>query len=196
MNLGYVAPVIKEGKPTAKLCVDEITKESAKWKNATIFYVIGEAPTIAYLKVYLQKQCGIKGESEIYYHNEGYFLIRFELRLEKEKMLYEGPFMMASRPIILKEWIPDFYFEKEVLREVPLWVRLPKLPLNYWSGDSLSMIGSVLGKPLCADECATLQKRISYAKLLVEVDITKPLVYKVQIEGEQGKMMDQQVFYE
>lgn len=196
MDLGYVAPMIKDGKPTAKLCVSELEKESAKWKNAIILYVIGEEPTIAYLKNYLQTQCGILGEFEIYYHNEGYFLVRFELSSDKDRMVYEGPYMLSSRPIIVKSWVADFSLEKEVLREVPLWVRLPKLPLNFWSGDSLSRIGSVIGKPVCADECTTLPKRISYARLLIEVDITKPILYKIQIEGEEGKMIEQQVFYE
>lgn len=37
---------------------------------------------------------------------------------------------------------------------------------------------------------------ISYARLLIEVDITQPLLYKVQIEGDEGKMIKQQVLYE
>lgn len=111
-------------------------------------------------------------------------------------MMLEGPFMIANRPIIFKEWVAEFYFEKEVLKEVPLCIRLPNLPLTYWSDDSLSRIGSVIGKPLCADECTSQQKRISYARLLVEVDITKSLMYKAQIESDNGEMVEQQVFYE
>lgn len=86
--------------------------------------------------------------------------------------------------------------EHEVLKEIHLWVRLPNLPLNCWSGDSLSRVGSVIGKPICADECTTQQNRISYARMLVEVDITKPLIYKIQIEGEKGLEIQQQVYYE
>lgn len=123
-------------------------------------------------------------------------MIKFELIADKDKMIFEGPYMIGSRPIIVKEWTSDFSFEKEVLREVPLWVRLPKLPLTCWSGDSLSRIGSVIGKPVCADKCTSKQQRISYARLLIEVDITKPLVYKVQIEGEKGMVMEHQVYYE
>lgn len=82
-----------------------------------------------------------------------------------------------------------------MLKEIPPWVRLPKLPLPYWSGDSLSRIGSVIGKLVCADECATQHKRISYARLLIEVDITKPLIYKIQKEGDRDKVMEKHVYY-
>lgn len=164
MALGYVALQLKHGIPTAKLQVNEIEKEAMKWRNEIIFYVIGDNPTISYLTNYLHKQCEIKGATEIFYHAEGYYVVRFDNSADKEKMLYEGPYMLASRPIIVKEWCPDFCFEKKVLKEVPLWVRLSRLPLTCLSEDSLSRIGSVIGKPVCADECTSKQQRISNAR--------------------------------
>lgn len=104
--------------------------------------------------------------------------------------------MIASRPVIVKDWRADFCLKDEVLREMPLWVRLPNMPLNCWSTDSLSRIGSVVGKPICADKCTSLQSRISYARLLVEVDVTKPLIYKIPVVGENGLELMQQVYYE
>lgn len=196
MALGYVAPVVKQGKATAKLCATEIAKEAQKWKRAIILYVIGDAPTITYLRDYLQKQCEVGGAMEIFYNHEGYFVIKFENPRDKARLLGEGPYTIANRPMIMKDWMADFNFENEVLKEVPLWVRLPNLPLTCWSGDSLSRIGSVLGKPVCADECTSQQKRISYARLLVEVDITQPLIYRVPIEDDKGLMVEQQVIYE
>jgi len=70
---------------------------------------------------------------------------------------------------------------------VPLWIQLPNLPLTCWGLDSLSRIGSTLGNPLFADECTSRQSRISYARLLVENDVTRPLLYKVMVESLDGK---------
>lgn len=92
------------------------------------------------------------GNMEIFYHDDGYFVVRFETRDDKERMLMGGPFMIANRPIVVKEWVAEFNFEKEVLKEVPLWIRLPNLPLPFWSEKSLSRMGSIMGKPICADE--------------------------------------------
>lgn len=66
MSLGYVAPVLKNGIPTAKLCESEMEKETAKWKHAIILYIIGETPTISYLRIFLQKQCAIEGAMDIF----------------------------------------------------------------------------------------------------------------------------------
>lgn len=79
---------------------------------------------------------------------------------------------------------------------VPLWIQLPSLPLNCWGSDSLSRIGSTLGKPMFADECTTNQTRISYARLLVEVDVTQPLSYMTLVEDPSGKTFEQKVRYD
>lgn len=143
MSLEYVAPIIEQGKPTAQLSDGEIANEVAKWKNSVILYVIGESPTITYLRKYPKDQCVVEGLVEIFYHNEGYFLIRFEERKDKDKMLFEGSYTLANRLVIIKEWVADFCFKKEVLKEISLLVRLPNLPLQCWSNDLLSRIGSV-----------------------------------------------------
>lgn len=67
-------------------------------------------------------------------------------------MLSSGPHAFFGRPMIIKPWSASFNFQDEILRVIPLWVRLPNLPLNCWGPDSLSRIGSLIGVPLYADE--------------------------------------------
>ncbi|XP_059315396.1 uncharacterized protein LOC132066006 [Lycium ferocissimum] len=69
---------------------------------------------------------------EIYYHNDGYFLVKFATKEDHELVLYSGPYMLNNRPVIVKGWTPGFNFNDEVLRTIPLWVRLPNLPLSCW----------------------------------------------------------------
>lgn len=57
-------------------------------------------------------------------------MVKCGSREVKEKLLFEGPYMIASRPVIVKDWRADFCLKDEVLKEIPLWVRLPNLPLN------------------------------------------------------------------
>lgn len=47
--------------------------------------------------------------------------------------------------------------------------------LIYWSTDSLSKNGSVIGNPKCVHDCTSQQKRLNYAGLLIEVDDTNIL---------------------
>lgn len=95
--------------------------------------------------------------------------------------------------MIVKRWSTNFDLYEEVLRVIPVWCTLPKLPLHCWGKKSLSRIVSAIGVPLYADDCTSKQLRVSYARVLVEVDITKPLVKQVRIRDRVGKEFAQLV---
>ncbi|XP_056698054.1 uncharacterized protein [Spinacia oleracea] len=136
---------------------------------------------------------------QIFLHDEGYFVIRFQSKKDKESVLGAGPHMFFGKPMIFKPWTASFNFQEELLRVVPVWVRLPNLPLSCWGGgggDSLSRIGSLLGDPLFADDCTSKQQRISFARILIEVDVTGDLPKSVQIQDPMGNIVKQVVEYE
>lgn len=195
-KLGFVAPTITEGKPIAKLTADDFTLNSKKWMNSIIFYVIGQKPTIASVYRFISYNWNHVARPKVYMHDQGYFVICFETAKDLHEILYAGPHMFFGKPTIAKLWTPNFNLHDEVLRTVPLWVKFPNLPLNCWSVDALSRIASVLGEPLCADECTTRQLRISFARVLVDVDVTKELKHSVWVESPDGSQIEQKVIYE
>ncbi|WMV29743.1 hypothetical protein MTR67_023128 [Solanum verrucosum] len=132
----------------------------------------------------------------ILYHINGYFVVRFANEEERDIVLCSGPHHLLRRPVIMKPWVPEFNFKDEILSTIPLWVKLPNLPLNCWNSVVLSKIGSSLGKPLYADECKTQTNRISFARILVEVDVTRPLAKVTKIQDPKGKIVEQKIWYE
>lgn len=93
-------------------------------------------------------------------------------------------------------WNENFDFVDEVCKKFPIWVKLPSLPMVYWGEDSLSRICSVIGVPMCADECTSGAKRLTYARVRVEVDVTQKLLTEIQVENGDGRMFKQRVIYE
>lgn len=61
--------------------------------------------------------------------------------------------------------------------------------------DSLSRIGSGLGIPLYADEFTSKIERISYAMLLVEMDVTKGMPTVLKVMDPKGKVFEQSIDY-
>lgn len=78
----------------------------------------------------------------------------------------------------------------------PVWVKLHGLPLSCWSIDSLSRIRSAIGVPKKVGECTVAVKRVSYARLLVHVDLTMPHIREIIIEVKGGNEFLQSVKYE
>lgn len=98
--------------------------------------------------------------------------------------------------MVVKKWSEEFDFVRDILRRVPIWVKLHHLPLNCWGIDALSRIGSLVGIPICADEATSQQSRMDYARMLIEVDITRPLVEEVQVRRVSGHLFTQNVQFE
>lgn len=55
---------------------------------------------------------------------------------------------------------------------------------------------SKIGNPLCSDAMTGRKERISYARVLVEVDVAKKLVSEVTIKLPYGNRREQHVIYE
>ncbi|XP_060212045.1 uncharacterized protein LOC132639621 [Lycium barbarum] len=68
--------------------------------------------------------------------------------------------------------------------------------MSYWSPDSLNRVASAIGTPLFADECTTKKTRISFARILIEVNVTKTLPTKIIVKDPNGNEIVQVVDYD
>jgi hypothetical protein len=89
-----------------------------------------------------------------------------------------------------------FDFSSEEMTRVPIWVKFPNLPLCCWSPSCLSKIASVLGKPIQCDQMTYNLSRLSYARVLVELDLREDLQHYVEVSLLSGRILHQKVVYE
>nr|TKS15849.1 hypothetical protein D5086_0000028840 [Populus alba] len=82
------------------------------------------------------------------------------------------------------------------MHTVPVWVKFPNLQLQCWSLKCLSKIASVLRKPVQSDMLTHTMLRLSYAKVLVEVNLLSDLPYSIDVNLPNGSLLKQQVIYE
>ncbi|KAK4423208.1 hypothetical protein Salat_1903600 [Sesamum alatum] len=77
--------------------------------------------------------------------------------------------------------MPDcFEFKEDDISITPVWAIFPSLPLECWHPNALGKIGSRLGTPIAMDSLTMSMERVSYARILVEVDASKKLVDQVE----------------
>lgn len=93
---------------------------------------------------------------------------------------------MANRSLVLKCWQPNMQFLKGDLIRVPVWVRLYNVPLEYWTIKRLSCVASAIGVPFHADHTTLLCKRLRYARVCVEINVSKMLVNEYDLHCPNG----------
>jgi hypothetical protein len=99
---------------------------------------------------------------------KGYFVFVFENPEDKNLIFRNGPYFMGPQGLYLNKWTPDFDPAQDVPSAVPVWVRLPHLPLHCWNQKSLHAIGNTLGRYI---DQAVRKDQYSCARICVEVDL-------------------------
>jgi len=64
---------------------------------------------------------------------------------DKDRVFDGGPYFFASAGFYMRPWKANFVHEKETFTQVPVWIHLFSLPIDYWGLATLKLIGDRLG---------------------------------------------------
>lgn len=196
LAMEFVAPKRVNGAVEVKIEEADIMSEVKFWASSLIMYVLGGDLSMSAVKQFMIRNWNFVKLPDMFYNEEGYFILRFHSSSDKDAVMMQGPYTIRNMPMLLRDWKPDFNLKRDMLRTLPIWVKLPQLPLYLWGIKSLSKIGSAIGNPLVTDECTAHKLRVSYARLLIEVDVTQELPHDITIRDNEGNKMTQVVEYE
>ena len=110
-----------------------------------------------------------------------YYLIRFSLKEDHDTILIKDPWFIGEHFLSIRPWEANFRPEEDNIASVAVWVRLPRLPIEYYDVEALKEIGQAIGTVLRIDTHTATEARGRYARLCVQIDIDKPLIYTVLI---------------
>jgi hypothetical protein len=105
-------------------------------------------------------------------------LFEFTSKEDKELIFRNGPYFMGPQGLYLNKWTPDFDPAEDVPSAVPVWVRLPNLPIHCRNWVSLKHIGDALGKFI---DRANNKDQYDCARICVEVDLEVGLPEAIKI---------------
>ncbi|KAK4736499.1 hypothetical protein R3W88_000196 [Solanum pinnatisectum] len=126
-----------------------------------------------------------KGVNKVAQVNKGVFLVRFQSKEERDKVVEEGVIMFDRKPVVIRPWKADIDVTKEKVDKVPIWIRLVGLD-----------IAGLVGIPLRADKATTNRERMTYARLLMEIPLNQEYPTCIMFENENGNIVEQRVEYE
>ncbi|KAL0297906.1 UNVERIFIED_CONTAM: hypothetical protein Scaly_3079600 [Sesamum calycinum] len=92
-----------------------------------------------------------------------------------EEVLEGGPWLFQGQPIVLQRWEPGMVLRKHKHTQVPVWIRLRHLPVEFWTDDGLSTVASGVGRPLYQDTITRTCTRLDFARVCVMLDISSTL---------------------
>jgi len=153
-------------------------------------------PYYVYFSAYIKRVWNPKGVGDVFSRDNGFFLIKFDLEMNYNRILKGGPWFMDSKLIIMKKWEANFNFEKAVLTLYPVWMKLNNLNLALWNTSCISKLASIIGTPLDIDESTRLVKRIKFVRVLIEMKASSPLPTSIKAVDKHGNIYTQEAEYE
>ncbi|XP_077220979.1 uncharacterized protein LOC143854759 [Tasmannia lanceolata] len=138
------------------------------------------------LKDNLTRKWKLKGEMHLMALHKGFYLFKFSCPEDCLSVLETENHSYAGKPLIIKRWTPKALLDQGKITKVPIWIKFPGLPLEFWNQNGISKIASLIGTPLYMDSHIAECTRLSFARLCVEIQIGAKLPDSVIIETPEG----------
>ncbi|CAI0377992.1 unnamed protein product [Linum tenue] len=91
--------------------------------------------------------------------------------------------MLGDTYLTVMRWYKSFNPWKSVVKSTLVWVQLPDLPIEFINNEAAMKIGVMIGHSVWVDRATEIGARGNYARVCVEVDLTRPLLSRYKVEG-------------
>jgi len=172
---------------------EDVDAVEEAWGYCLVGQFAGRFPGVAAVRSLRE---GWKVQCTHWLHRSGWIVFKFLSEEDRLEVLNGGPYFAYGRNLMLKILPRCFTFGDEEVATIPLWIQLPDLPLDCWNVRALSKIASRVGNPITTDKLTRTKERLSFARVMVEVDVSKELVSSVEMRLPTGVVYHQAVVFE
>lgn len=124
-----------------------------------------------YVKEFLKSAWKLKNDFTMKSFGERMLSFEFVTEEDRLRVLELGCLHIASQLFVVRAWQLFMEAEIEEMKTIPIWVIFKRFPMELWDEEGFSVVGSVVGNPLFTDTLTEERKRMSYARVCVEIDI-------------------------
>lgn len=120
LKMRFMAPMIIDGLTEVEIESSDTISETDYWKNGLILFAIGEELSMNAIKQFIGRAWRFVAMPEIYYHEDGYFIVRFLKSEDREEVLKRGPYTIFSSPLFMRKWTKDFIKTDQMMCLMPI----------------------------------------------------------------------------
>ncbi|XP_057733875.1 uncharacterized protein LOC130949067 [Arachis stenosperma] len=147
----------------AKSCLAE------PYKEAIVIKVLDKHYGYTALMHKLQIVWRIKGGFDLLDVGFGYFLVKFDIAADREKVILGGPWLIDGHYVAVKPWDVDF--------------RPCKKSFGSMLEQAMLQIASAIGISVKVDLATKLAERGKYARACVQINLELPVIKHIIVEG-------------
>lgn len=181
--------VVKEGVAEVSISKEVFADVEPLWKCFVVGYFMNDAPHIGSIHATVNRiwnPPGKKAKIDVQFIGKTTVLFRIEDAAVRNRILNRKFWHISEVPLMLGEWTPETAHSPPDLSAMPLWVDLLNVPGYLYSKEGLKFLARTSGKFIKLHPNTERCIRMDVARVLVEVDLTKPLPNKISFQSREG----------
>ncbi|KAL8166809.1 hypothetical protein V2J09_008308 [Rumex salicifolius] len=169
--------------PIVTISNDVLEALATTWKNSIVIKALGTKIPYEIMQRKLRELWKPKSRMRVIDLPNGYYLIKFKEEADYMGVLIGGPWTIFGHYVIIKPWSPNFNPLTDVISTSPAWIRLHDLPVILYEESILLQLASAIGKPIKVDQQTLHTNRGRFARICIELDLSRPLKGAIIING-------------
>ncbi|XP_030540728.2 uncharacterized protein LOC115748390 [Rhodamnia argentea] len=179
-NLSYVAPLIEDGEPIVDITPEIVANQNPMLRESIVGYFLGKKIFFKITEEAIKKAWGAH-VMDVRMHENGFYFTHIPDETFRRKVLDMGPITILRSTMMLQPWHPKLKLKKPANDTLPVWIRMRDIPLSLWSPQGISRIASAIGNPLYVDVQTEQMKRLSFARVCIEIKASRPRVQVIKL---------------
>jgi hypothetical protein len=102
------------------------------WQHAVIVKLLGKNLGFFAMRDRLKAIWKLTGDMEMLDVGYGFFMIKFDLEADRDKVINGGPWMIYDNYVAIRPWTTDFISSQVKINKTLVWIRFPSLGLEYY----------------------------------------------------------------
>ncbi|WOL06788.1 hypothetical protein Cni_G15522 [Canna indica] len=139
----------------------------SQWINCLYGKFFGKTPPLSLIQNIMPKIWIIKHSLHVIDLASGYFCFKFTSNEDLNLVLSNGPWFLNGKVLLITPWKANFQPFLDKIETIPVWIQLPRLPIEYLYKDILLKLAAKIGHPVKCDEVTTKGLRAKFARIWV-----------------------------
>ena len=130
---------------------------------------LGPRPNIDDVRTFIKKKWDLKGQVLVMAMAKGFMSFDFSCMKDLSNILCEGQWAIGRSTLVLQKWSSKLNLNDSFFVQAPVWVRSPKMPLEFWNEDVFVGLARYFGEILSIDLIIASKRCLNYVHICIGV---------------------------
>ncbi|CAI0410965.1 unnamed protein product [Linum tenue] len=175
-------PGSRNGEPALNISATFKERICAPWHRTIVVRLLGTTIGFNTLCSRLRGLWRPTDAMEIMDLDQDCFLVKLSNEQDYFRALTDGPWTIFDHYLAVQQWSPNFKVSDPLPRKMIVWVQFPALKIHFYHKEIRTSLGNLLGRTIRLDFHTLNLQRAKFARIVVEVDLSKPLVPRIWLD--------------